>query len=558
MIEGNGNMKRIVFLTSFITILLVSFLGITYSYEYNDNESLKFELIGPSVLYIDVNSEYKEYGIKVLNNNIDVSSLVKIDSSNLDVSRLGNYKVKYELDVNDNKEYIYRDVIVIDKTSPKLELKGSDTTYIIVGSSYYEEGYIVSDNYDTLSDNDVDVSGKVDTSKIGEYKLVYSVCDSSGNKSSVIRNVIVKEPEITLANTDGNRIVLSNYDVTKYMNTITKNKWINSGIYIEGYVRDNSNMYKIMLKNKDNALEYMFNMSIEKDNYYKGNIDLTMVPNGEYELYIVGNSEDRLLNKMDGLAKLFRSKIGNKLIDIKYNEDDYVSMDISDFKYQYDILIDPGHGGSDVGASNGIMVEKNMNLIQSMYEKCRYESMGVKVYMTRYDDTYGNMMGTNKLDDLQRRALTVGYYGVVSRVSYSNHHNASLRNGDYGFEILVSNSSSLNDLLLEKSLYNKYKKYYNINDNSLRLYSRDSNTGNSYNKLDGKVYNYVDYYAMIRIPKELFNVKTVIYEPIYISNINDFNWYWINKKWIDVTEIKIEEYVNYLGYTYNSDNSSCI
>ena len=63
---------------------------------------------------------------------------------------------------------------------------------------------------------------------------------------------------------------------------------------------------------------------------------------------------------------------------------------------------------------------------------------------------------------------------------------------------------------------------------------------------------------VIRIPKELFNVKTVIYEPIYMSNTNDFNWYWNKKKWIDVTEIKIEEYVNYLGYTYNSDNSSCI
>lgn len=32
----------------------------------------------------------------------------------------------------------------------------------------------------------------------------------------------------------------------------------------------------------------------------------------------------------------------------------------------------------------------------------------------------------------------------------------------------------------------------------------------------------------------------------------------IKKKWIDVTGIKIEEYVNYLGYNYNSDNSSCI
>lgn len=550
-------MKRIVFLTSFITILLVSFLGITYSYEYNDNESLKFELIGPSVLYMDVNSEYEEYGVKVVNNNIDVSSLVKIDSSNLDISRLGEYKVKYELDVDGNIEYIYRDVIVIDKKEPNLELKGSDIVYIIVGSSYYEEGYIVSDNYDTDLYGDVDVTGKVDTSKIGEYKLIYSVSDSSGNKTSVIRKIVVKEPEIILANTDGNRIVLSKYDVTKYTNTVTRNKWIDNGIYIEGYVKDKSDVYRIMLKNRDNALEYMFNMTVDKDNYYKGNIDLTMIPNGEYDVYIVGNNEYKLLNKMDGLAKIFRSKIGNKLIDINYNNDEVIII-VNNFKYEYDVLIDPGHGGSDVGASNGIMLEKNMNLIQSMYEKCRYESMGLNVYMTRYDDTYGNMMGTNKLDDLQRRALTVGYYGVVSRVSYSNHHNASLRSGDYGFEILVSNNSSLGDLLLEKSLYNRYKKYYNINDNALRLYSRDSDTGNSYNKVDGNVYNYVDYYAMIRIPKELFNVKTVIYEPIYMSNTNDFNWYWNKKKWIDVTEIKIEEYVNYLGYTYNSDNSSCI
>ena len=550
-------MKRIVFLVSFITILLVSFLGITYSYEYNDNESLKFELIGPSVLYIDVNSEYQEYGVKVIDDNVDVSSLVKIDSSNLDVNKLGEYKVKYELDVDGNIEYIYRDVIVIDKRAPKFELKGNDIVYVIVGSSYYEEGYIVSDNYDVDLDDNVSITGKVDTSKIGEYELIYSVSDSSGNKTSVTRKIVVKEPEITLANTDGNRIVLSKYDVTKYTNTVTKNKWIDNGIYIEGYVKDKSSIYRIMLKNRDNALEYIFDVDVNSDNYYKGNIDLTKIPNGEYDLYIVGNNEYRLLNKMDGLAKIFRGKIGNKLIDIKY-DNDYVSIIVNDFKYEYDILIDPGHGGSDIGASNGIMVEKNMNLIQSMYEKCRYESMGLKVYMTRYDDTYGSMMGTNKLDDLQRRALTVGYYGVVSRVTYSNHHNASLRSGDYGFEILVSNSSSSDDLLLEKSLYNKYKKYYNINDNALRLYSRDSNTGNSYDKLDGKVYNYIDYYAMIRIPKELFNVKTIIYEPIYMSNINDFNWYWNKKKWIDVTEIKIEEYVNYLGYTYNSDNSSCI
>ena len=551
-------MKKIIFITSFITILLISFLGITYSYEYDGSDSFKFELIGPSILYVDVNSSYEEYGIKVLKNNVDISSFVKIDTSNLDISKLGEYKVKYELDIDGHTEYVYRDVIVIDKISPKLTLKGSDVLYIILGSSYYEEGYIVSDNYDKDLNDKVFVVGNVDTSKIGEYKLTYSVADSSGNKTSVVRKVIVKEPEITLANTDGNRIVLSSYDVTKYSNTIVKNMWTDKGIYIEGYVKEKSNMYRLMLKNRYNALEYIFDMNNDKDNYYKGNIDLSIIPKGEYDLYIIANNNEYIvLNKMDGLAKLFRGRVLSKLVDVKY-DNDFVSLVIDDFRYMYDILIDPGHGGSDVGASNGIMFEKNINLIQSMYEKCRYESMGLKVYMTRYDDTYGNMMGTSKLDNLQRRALTVGYYGVVSKVIYSNHHNASLRNGDYGFEILVSNSSSSADLLLERSLYDKYNEYYGIKDNALRLYSRDSNTGNSYNKLDGKIYNYIDYYAMIRIPLELFNVRTVIYEPIYMSNINDFDWYWNKKKWIDIAEIKIKEYVNYLGYIYNNDNSSCL
>ena len=199
-----------------------------------------------------------------------------------------------------------------------------------------------------------------------------------------------------------------------------------------------------------------------------------------------------------------------------------------------------------------------MNLKQSLYEKCRYESMGLKVYMTRYEDVWGQMMGTSKLDNLQRKALTVGYYGVVSRVSYSNHHNASENFNDHGFEIIVSNNLSLDNLDVEVSLYNKYNKLYGLNDYNSRLYARDYNTNIAYNKLYGNIYSIIDFYAIIRIPNELFNVKNIIYEPIYISNINDFNWYWNNKKWIDITEMKIEEYVNYLGGNYNKDNSMCL
>lgn len=62
-------MKKM-YVMGFIIVLLVSYLGVTYSFEYNKNESLSFELIGPSMLYVDVGIKYKENGVKVINNEM--------------------------------------------------------------------------------------------------------------------------------------------------------------------------------------------------------------------------------------------------------------------------------------------------------------------------------------------------------------------------------------------------------------------------------------------------------------------------------------------------------
>ena len=70
-------MKKIYVLITVIILLLVSFLDITYSFEYDQNESLTFELIGPSTLYMDVKTKYKEYGIKVIYNGVDISKFRK-------------------------------------------------------------------------------------------------------------------------------------------------------------------------------------------------------------------------------------------------------------------------------------------------------------------------------------------------------------------------------------------------------------------------------------------------------------------------------------------------
>ena len=188
-------MRKLFYITTIIVIALVSFLGITYSYEYNDDSNLNFELIGPYELYLDVNSEYKEYGIKVIKNGYDVSSLVEIDNSLVNVNKLGEYKVKYKIDNDGYTEYVYRLVKVIDNVKPVIRLNGDNIVYVNVEDNYLEEGFVVSDNYDTNLGSKVIISSNLITSTVGEYKIEYRVSDSSGNETKVDRIVRVIDKE---------------------------------------------------------------------------------------------------------------------------------------------------------------------------------------------------------------------------------------------------------------------------------------------------------------------------------------------------------------------------
>lgn len=546
-------MKRIYYATSFVLVLVISFLGVTYSFEYDKKNSVKFEIIGPDPLYMEVNTDYAEYGIKVIDSDKDVSSKVKVDTSKVNYNKLGEYKVKYQY----GNEYVYRDIVIIDKEKPKIELLGGEEIYILQGGKYEEAGYSVIDNYDKELEKNVKIDGNVDTNKEGKYILNYSVSDSSGNIGTAKRKVIVKKGVISTEHESGGRVSPSSYNVYLYSNTLIRNKFTNDGVNYEGYVREYSNSYIIKLKKRDSKLEYTYNMNVNKNNYYNGNLDLTTVKDGIYDIYIVGKKEEKLISKLDIYSRIVRAKVGNKLITFSY-DDDYVVMTVETFEYKYDFVIDPGHGGSDIGSSNGLIAEKDVNLMVSKYEKCRYESMGYKVYMIRYDDSLGEMLGNDSMDSLDRRGLTIGYYGAVSRVAYSNHHNGSLNRGEYGFEILVQGALTKKDLSVEYTLYDKFKKFYGINDNKIRIYAKDYENSMLLDKTNGEVYNNKNYYSILRNTYELFNVKMVIYEPIYMTNASDFNWYYSSRNWIKVSEIKIKEYVNYIGGTYKSDNSKCL
>lgn len=548
--------KVVIIYLSIIGLIII--LGCIYYFFYlNEKEiihNVYFTLNGEDNITIEVGTNYEDTGANLIVDSIDKTPDIKVDISNLDTNILGETSIKYYIIIDDKEYSINRTIKVVDTTNPEIKLNGNNTINILKGETYTDPGYSALDNYDGDITDKVEVISNLDNNKVGEYTITYSITDSSGNSSSVERNIIVAEPKkvVVVTNTE-EKAVKPEVKPISNADGVSKCKFTSNGFYIEGYKSSNNDLKLILSGSED----YSFNLTNIGNNKYTGNIDLSNVNNDTYKVYIDNGERQLLINKMPFIDRIKRAKIGNKLVTFNYDNDS-VSITLEDFSYIYDILIDPGHGGSDTGASNEYIYEKEMNLKVSMYEKCRYESHGYKIYMTRTSDTYGNGMGDSSLPRLHRRAYEMGYYGAVSKVVYSNHHNAINDKSFTGYEILVPASLTNGELSNELNIMNKFNNIYPNLDNHLRFYGRDYDTEKKYNMAIGNTYTFKDNYAVNRIPLNLFDVKSVIYEGCYLTNKEDYNWYWNEEGWIKVSEAKIETYINYLGGTYNSDNSGCL
>ena len=115
-------------------------------------------------------------------NGEDMTKLLKVDTSNLDLTKIGKYHIRYYLEY---KKKIYeeiKEIEVIDTAKPEIILKGKNLT-ILLNEKYDDPGYEVKDNYDEDLTDKVEVKSEVDVSKAGTYKITYNVTDSSGNKA---------------------------------------------------------------------------------------------------------------------------------------------------------------------------------------------------------------------------------------------------------------------------------------------------------------------------------------------------------------------------------------
>lgn len=93
----------------------------------------------------------------------------------------------------ENEKFILG-TVAIDSEAPIITLKGDNPMIVEQGDPYEEPGATASDNVDGDLTDKIEISGDVDTSKIGTYTVTYTVSDSVGNEATVERTVKVVEP----------------------------------------------------------------------------------------------------------------------------------------------------------------------------------------------------------------------------------------------------------------------------------------------------------------------------------------------------------------------------
>lgn len=182
-------MKKIFFyiLSILFIIFLVFFILL--------NTQINYKLKGETNIELNIYEEYKEKGYIATFLGKDISKFVK-STTNLNNKKLGIYTINYNLSFVNINIIKQRKITVVDKVVPEIKLNGDNPLYLYEGEKFIDPGVKILDNYDGDISSKVIINDNINNKKTGNYKVHYSVTDSSGNSNNIYRDVIVKEKKL--------------------------------------------------------------------------------------------------------------------------------------------------------------------------------------------------------------------------------------------------------------------------------------------------------------------------------------------------------------------------
>ena len=119
----------------------------------------------------------------------------ELDYSISNIETLGTKEITVKITYQGKVYEKTYEVEVIDKLSPVITLSNEEIE-ILKNSEFDSKAYIteVTDNYNDLTINDVEIESKVNTKEIGDYTVTYTLIDSNNNigTASLIVHVVEK------------------------------------------------------------------------------------------------------------------------------------------------------------------------------------------------------------------------------------------------------------------------------------------------------------------------------------------------------------------------------
>lgn len=234
----------------------------------------------------------------------------------------------------------------------------------------------------------------------------------------------------------------------------------------------------LILKNKETEANYDLILtetnhgtSFKTTNLINKGINLENIPVGNYILLLKsGNGDNTKYYTLKNESKMqdinyytITKDKENREINLKfmkYKDTNYLSLEVKKAKLPgdvYDIVIDPGHGGRDVGANKNGHYESKINLEYALKLKESLEGLGLKVKLTREED-----ISIPNYGDGSRVSIA---YEAKAKLLLSIHQNSAVyKVGNGGVEVYVPNHA---DTTFATNLAK------NIVDNTSTIYSKN-------------------------------------------------------------------------------------
>ena len=239
---------------------------------------------------------------------------IEVVTNDVKENKIGEYEVTYKVvDSFNNETKKTITVTVVENQKPVINAKDK-TIYLNEEFDPLEDVTAIDPEDGKIKDIDV-IENNVKIEEIGEYKVIYQVEDSFGNV--VTKEITVTVEEKKLEEREG----LYYFDSLKEVKNKLQIKGYHAIKGIDHTLEEEISFY-LVLKNLTTEEEFTqeLNRITDKEeitrpvfssdgkdytySWYKGNVDIDELPDGDYELYIVTESHDYYA----------RTRINNKVL----------------------------------------------------------------------------------------------------------------------------------------------------------------------------------------------------------------------------------------------------